>query len=94
MCVQYLSAIQRLKAAHFTPLRTLLLFFVPDEEVGGADGMGILLKSSYYSKYISTACVALDEGLASENDDFCVFYGERLPWWVTITAEGDIAQYS
>ena len=33
--------------------------------------------------------VALDEGLASTNNQYSVFYGERLPWWVTVTAKGN-----
>merc|ERR1719453_298939 len=33
--------------------------------------------------------LALDEGLASEDGTFSVFYGERLPWWVKVTAKGN-----
>ena len=36
-------------------------------EIGGVPGIGL----------------ALDEGLASETDVYSVFYGERLPWWVS-----------
>ena len=25
------------------------------------------------------------QGLASEGDDYAVFYGERLPWWIKVT---------
>jgi len=33
--------------------------------------------------------VALDEGLASPTDVFTVFYGERVPWWIRVTAKGN-----
>ena len=34
------------------------------------------------------AGIALDEGLAKETDAFTVFYGERVPWWIHVTAKG------
>lgn len=56
------------------------------KEVGGA-GMAAFLESSLY-KQLPGIALALDEGLASETDEYCVFYGERLPWWVSVTASG------
>jgi aminoacylase len=45
VCVQYLEAIRALKSTGtWAPLRTLRLVFVPDEEIGGQDGMGAFLK--------------------------------------------------
>jgi aminoacylase len=32
--------------------------------------------------------VALDEGLANEANFFTIFYGERTPYWFTVTAKG------
>jgi aminoacylase len=32
--------------------------------------------------------LALDEGLASVNESLSVFYGERIPWFVQVTATG------
>lgn len=49
--------------------------------------MCILLASSWYATLAID--LALDEGLASEDDAFSVFYGERLPWWVKVTAKGN-----
>jgi len=34
------------------------------------------------------AGVALDEGLANPGDAYTIFYGERAPWWIKITAQG------
>lgn len=32
--------------------------------------------------------VALDEGIPSETNKISVCYGERAPWWLTVTAKG------
>ena len=87
VCMQYLIAIRKLKSMGYIPRRTIHISYVPDEEVGGADGMGLLLSSDWYSNV--TLALALDEGLASEEDEYAVFYGERLPWWVKVTADGN-----
>jgi aminoacylase len=55
-------------------------------EVGGG-GMAAFLDSELY-KSLPGIALALDEGLASTTDTFSVFYGERLPWWVDVTATG------
>ena len=59
---------------------------VPDEEVGGG-GMLAFLSSTLYNSLPGIA-LALDEGLASTDDTYSLFYGERLPWWVDVTAHG------
>ena len=87
VCTQYLVALRHLKAHGFQPLRTVHVSYVPDEEVGGGDGMGRLLASDWYHGV--KIDLALDEGLASEEDEWAVFYGERLPWWVKVTADGN-----
>lgn len=87
VCVQYLAAVARLKARGFTPLRTIYLSFVPDEEVGG-HGMKHLLQSPTW-KAMGPLGVTLDEGLANPAPNtFTVFYGERTPWWVLVEAKG------
>lgn len=88
VCIQYILAIQKIKQLHpeFVPERDVILTFVPDEEVGGA-GMAAFLESDLY-KSLPGIALALDEGLASTTDIFSVFYGERLPWWVDVTANG------
>eukprot|EP00913_Durusdinium_trenchii_P019152 g17999.t1 len=87
VCVQYLLAIERLKKKHFMPERTVHLSFVPDEEVGGVEGMGELLKTAEFQA-LGTLGLALDEGLANPGDAFTVFYGERTPWWILVRASG------
>jgi aminoacylase len=88
---QYLVALKKLAASGFKPERSIVLTIVPDEECGGA-GMACFLASDFYQQEICVAskgiAIALDEGLASEDENYSVFYGERLPWWVQVTATG------
>jgi hypothetical protein len=81
VCAQYLLALERLR--HEPLERTVHVSFVPDEEVGGADGMASLVRSDAFRR-LGPIAVALDEGLATENDDFTVFYGERMSLCVII----------
>ena len=90
--VQYIAAICRLRAAGVKPLRTVHLSFVPDEEVGGADGMAKFLQTEVFLDL--RVGVALDEGLANEGDEYTVFYGERTPWWLLVTANGNVGHGS
>eukprot|EP00937_MAST-01D_sp_MAST-1D-sp2_P003011 g3011.t1 len=87
VCVQYLEAIDRLQARGIRPARNVWLTYVPDEEIGGVDGMGALLKSAAFEAMKPVGLV-LDEGLASTTDQHTVFYGERTPWWVMVQAKG------
>ncbi|KAL3796441.1 hypothetical protein HJC23_004238 [Cyclotella cryptica] len=88
VCIQYIEAIRKLHSIHptFKPQRTVYLTFVPDEEVGGG-GMLAFLSSTLY-KSLPGIALALDEGLASTDETYSLFYGERLPWWVDVTAHG------
>lgn len=103
VCIQYVEAIRRLKATGYCPKRTVVLTFVPDEETGGVDGMEKFLETPEYkaigpiafAMYVSSylhICFNLflcrDEGLANPDDVYTVFYGERVPWWLLIKAEG------
>lgn len=87
VCVQYLIALKKLKLLKFQPTRTINISFVPDEEIGGADGMNILTASAWFTNL--KIDLALDEGLASTDEGLSVFYGERLPWWIKIKANGN-----
>jgi len=60
----------------------------PDEEIGGADGMGQLLAAPETLKTLQPIGFALDEGLANPRRAFTLFYGERTPWWLLIRAKG------
>lgn len=66
--------------------RNLHVVLVPDEEVGGHDGMELFYKSEEFEAL--NVGVAMDEGLASESSVYSVFHGERAPWWVNIVARG------
>jgi len=88
VCIQYLEAVRRLKVAGFQPKRTLYLTFVPDEEIGGLDGMEKFLESNEW-KQMQPVGIALDEGLANPDNAYTVFYGERVPWWLLVKAKGN-----
>ena len=49
-----------------------------DEEVGGRNGMQAFLKSKDWTDM--NVGFALDEGLANPENEFSVFYGERMRW--------------
>uniref|UniRef100_A0A0E0LWS9 N-acyl-aliphatic-L-amino acid amidohydrolase n=1 Tax=Oryza punctata TaxID=4537 RepID=A0A0E0LWS9_ORYPU len=84
--MQYLEAIRRLRSAGFVPDRNIYLTFVPDEEIGGHEGIEAFVASKEF-KDMNVGLV-LDEGLASPGEEYRVFYGERSPWWLTIKAKG------
>lgn len=76
--IQYLEAIRRLRQDSIILKRTIHITFVPDEEIGGEDGMGKFVESEYFKKL--NVGVAFDEGMASQNEDFILFFGERSTW--------------
>ncbi|KAF9622953.1 hypothetical protein IFM89_035668 [Coptis chinensis] len=84
--LQYLEAIRALKDRGFEPVRTVYVSFVPDEEIGGHDGAEKFAQSEVFEKM--NVGIVLDEGLASPNENYRVFYGERCPWWLVIKASG------
>jgi aminoacylase len=95
VAIQYVEAIRKIMQLHqqqqaadsFQPQRNVVLTFVPDEEVGGA-GMAAFLESKFYQSLPGGIALALDEGLASTTESFSVFYGERIPWFIDVTARG------
>uniref|UniRef100_K3X9N2 Peptidase M20 dimerisation domain-containing protein n=1 Tax=Globisporangium ultimum (strain ATCC 200006 / CBS 805.95 / DAOM BR144) TaxID=431595 RepID=K3X9N2_GLOUD len=87
VCIQYAEAVYRLKSSGFTPKRNIYLLYVPDEEIGGAQGMEEFLLHEEFQA-IQPIAFAFDEGLANPSNAFTVFYGERVPWWFYVTAEG------
>jgi len=87
VCMQYIEALLRMTKRGEKFERTIHMTFVPDEEVGGMDGLGAFAQTKEF-KDLNIA-VALDEGLASPDESFTVFYGERVPWWISFTAKGN-----
>ncbi|XP_052205210.1 uncharacterized protein LOC127810032 isoform X2 [Diospyros lotus] len=87
IALQYLEAIRILQQDfNFTPLRTIHISYVPDEEIGGLDGMAKFANSQVFEKL--NLGFVLDEGQASTNDEYRVFYADRSPWNLVIRASG------
>ncbi|KAG8278054.1 adenylate cyclase [Homalodisca vitripennis] len=84
--IQYLEAVGRLMKANQKMKRSVHVSFVPDEEIGGQTGMKIFVESEDFRK-LNVGC-ALDEGIASPDESFHFFYGERSLWHVFIHCMG------
>jgi len=91
VCIQYIEALRKIHTMDpsYVPTRSIYLSFVPDEEADGL-GMAGFLDSALYKNKIAKQgiALALDEGMASETSTYNVFYGERLPWCIDVTAKG------
>lgn len=85
--IQYLEAIRNLKNQGIKLKRTIHLTFMPDEEIGGVLGMQAFLRSEEWKEM--NVGFALDEGLANPINEFTVFFGERMPWWVKVSFPGN-----
>ncbi|CAH1433464.1 unnamed protein product [Lactuca virosa] len=84
--LQYLEAIRKLKDSKFEPLRTIYVSFVPDEEIGGLDGAKRFANSKMFDEM--NVGIVLDEGLASPEDKYRLFYAERRAMSLVIKATG------
>eukprot|EP00835_Amoeboradix_gromovi_P005573 NODE_537_length_7002_cov_0.281762.p1 type:complete len:397 gc:universal NODE_537_length_7002_cov_0.281762:5521-4331(-) len=84
--MQYLEACRILKKTNFVPYFTLIFSFVPDEEIGGHDGMMMWVEKESFKAY--NPVFAFDEGLASPTNCFKLYYGERAPFWIRIKSTG------
>ncbi|XP_063705600.1 aminoacylase-1-like isoform X2 [Culicoides brevitarsis] len=76
--MQYLGAIRAFKRAGVTFKRTIHLSFGAEEELGGIDGMKEFVKSEDFRRL--NIGFSLDEGIASPDESFPVFYAERSVW--------------
>lgn len=59
---------------------------MPDEEIGGLDGMAKFVESKEFKDL--NVGFFLDEGQASTTDQYRVFYADRSPWNLVIKAIG------
>lgn len=75
---RHLELVRRLKENNIKPRRTIHLTFAPDEEIGGANGIGAFIKTKEFTDLNVGVC--LDEGLANHTEEFSLFYGERVQW--------------
>ena len=55
--IWYMEAIRKLKETNFTPERTIHVIWVPDEEIGGHDGMEKLIETDFF-KVLSNIKIA------------------------------------
>ncbi|XP_071685680.1 uncharacterized protein [Rutidosis leptorrhynchoides] len=88
IAIQYLEAIRNIlqKDPEFKPVRTVHICYVPEEEIGGLDGMAKFVESNEFKKL--NVGFFLDEGQASPNYQYRVFYADRAPWHIVIKAIG------
>ncbi|XP_037028851.1 aminoacylase-1-like isoform X1 [Bradysia coprophila] len=84
--MQYLSAIKRLKDRRIVLRRTVHVLFVPDEEIGGEDGMKKFVTTDEFRSL--NVGFSLDEGLASPTEEFPVYYAERSVWRIHFKCPG------
>lgn len=82
--ISYLEAIRRIRGQNFK--RTIHLSFVPDEEIGGVEGMKAFVETEEFKRL--NIGFALDEGVPSPLPKLFLFNGERAPWWIKIVATG------
>jgi len=80
--IQYLEAIRRLKNDGQSCERTIHVSFVPDKEIGGELGMKSFVKTTAFQNL--NIGFALDGGMASVDEKFLLFYGEKSTWEVEI----------
>lgn len=75
---QYLAAIRELQKEGVQLRRTLVLTFVPDEEIGGEFGMKAFVHSDDFKEL--NVGFAIDEGTPEEDDILKVYYAEKTMW--------------
>jgi len=84
--IQYLETIRKYLKEKLVFDRTIHMSFVPDEETGGDLGMKKFVMSSEFTAL--NVGFALDEGLASVDDSYSLYYGERTLWHLKIKCTG------
>lgn len=85
--IQYIECVRRLKQKGIQLRRTVHLSFVPDEEIGGNDGMEKFVHCQDFRDL--NVGFALDEGMASKGDHFILFPGERSIWQLHVHCPGN-----
>ncbi|ORX96536.1 protein C06A6.4, isoform a [Basidiobolus meristosporus CBS 931.73] len=85
--IAHLEAIRELLSESIQLRNTIHVIFAPDEEVGGAKGWEQFSKTQEYRDL--NIGLFLDEGLPNPDGTLRVFHGERAPWWVRFTFEGN-----
>ena len=84
--IQHLEAVRRLKTGGKRLRRTVHISYVPDEEIGGVNGMMLFVKTDLFKSL--NVGFGLDEGLASEDEEIPLYYGERSKFWIKVICPG------
>ncbi|KAF2895249.1 hypothetical protein ILUMI_10922 [Ignelater luminosus] len=84
--IQYLEAIRRMKKENLSLRRTIHISFMPDEEIGGVEGMKAFVESEEFKKL--NVGFVLDEGMPSLDNILPLYYGERIRWGILIHCPG------
>ncbi|XP_033222117.1 aminoacylase-1-like [Belonocnema kinseyi] len=85
--IQHIETIRRLKLNGIRLKRTIHISFVPDEEIGGKNGMKPFVATEDFKNL--NIGFSLDEAGASPDDKFVLAYGEKtvLQLWVNCTGK-------
>lgn len=87
LAIAQLEAVRRMKEANIRPERTIHLTFVPDEELGGMTGFSPFLETQEFKDL--NVGFGLDEGRVNPDDQYRIYYGERIAWWLYLTFRGN-----
>lgn len=86
--MMHLEAIRRLKDAGVRLKRTVHITFVPDEEIGGVDGMRAFSESLEFKQL--NIGFALDESAPNPHpNEILAFHGERTSRQIIVTCRGE-----
>ena len=81
--IQGLVALIRLAESNAELSMNIVLSFVPDEEILGLEGMGVLADK------LENIAFAFDEGIPSQDSTLNLFHAERKVWWIKLTSTGE-----
>ena len=84
--IQHLEAVRRLKSKGKRLKRTIHITYVPDEEIGGVNGMKLFVHTDVFKSL--NIGFGLDEGLASSTSEIPLYYGERSKFWIKVICNG------
>ncbi|XP_011494772.1 PREDICTED: aminoacylase-1-like [Ceratosolen solmsi marchali] len=90
--IQYLEAIRRMKLNGQKLKRTIHITFVPEEEVGGINGMRDFVKTNDFKNL--NIGFTLDEGVTSPTNNYYLFHGERSIWQIEVHCPGNAGHAS
>lgn len=88
----YLEAIGRIRERGIVLKRNVYVSCVPDEEIGGRDGMEKFCNTDDFRAL--NIGFAMDEGIPSSNQTIQIYNGERSVWWVKVSATGEAGHAS